>query len=206
MAAMFPQFSRLDKFSTHKRDYRPSSKVQAQNPRSSSRKAGQETTADDSMDIDDDSAATEVLLPSHALDSLHIQIIEHFRGLLQSTALRIGGPSLAKPSTVRSAHAPAYASKPYYQWTTAEALEYLELKRGLPPSNPRLEVFMAVPHTGVRGARRGQDWTRQAWEEALAALAALGKRLDDGALLESVSVLPYHCEYLFHTPMKPTGM
>jgi hypothetical protein len=202
MAAMFPMFPRLDAFATHQRAYRPSAKVRAPGP--PRQVAVTAPPPDDSMDVDDDNA-TEFLLPSHALDSLHIQVIEHFRGLLQGLALRIGGPDLAGGSASRSSHAPAFMTKPYYEWTSAQALEYIGLKRKLPSSEPRLDVFMALPYS-VRGARRGQDWPRRAWDQALNALAQLGKDWNAGAIVESVSVLPFHCERIFLMPMRPTGM
>jgi len=37
---------------------------------------------DEGMDIDDDSAVTELVRPSHALDLLHLQVIDHFSELL----------------------------------------------------------------------------------------------------------------------------
>jgi hypothetical protein len=201
MAAMFPAFPRLDAFATHQRAYRPSAKVQTLAP--PDRQATVTRAPDDSMDVDDDNAA-EFLLPSHALDSLHIQIIEHFRGLLQELVLRIGGSSLAG-GAARSSHAPAFTTKPYYEWTSAQALEYIGLRRKLPISEPRLDLFMALPYS-VRGARRGQDWPRRAWDQALAALTQLGKDWNAGAIVESVSVLPFHCERIFLMPMRPTGM
>jgi hypothetical protein len=203
MLAMFPDFYRLESFSAHKRVYRPSAKVRASTTRTKVPDAPS-TVGDDSMEVDDDNSP-DILLPSHALDSLHLQIIEHFRGLLQNLALRNGAPTAAIMGTARSAHAPKLSTKPCYEWTAAEVLEYLNLKRPLPSSNPPLELFMSLPYS-TRGARRGQDWPRRAWEEALAALAQLGRQWAEGSIAESVSVLPFHCERIFSTPMRPTGM
>jgi hypothetical protein len=205
MRAMFPAFDKLNKFATHKREYRPSATVRATPPNAIAPAAVGASELDE-MDVDDE-GAPEVMQPSHALDSLHLQIVEHFRALLLDLCLREGGPTLGKPAgaAARSAHAPSYARKPAAEWTAADCLEFLGTRKALPPSNPALPVFMARPYT-ARGARRGQDWPRQAWEQALGALYGVGAQWSDGAIGESVSVLPYHCERIFLLPMRPTGM
>jgi hypothetical protein len=207
MQAMVPDFAGLALFAAHQRVYRPSAKVRGPRTKAATAQAVNRRETEDSMDIDDDASA-EILLPSHALDSLHLQIIEHFKILLQNLALRVGGSALAARglSGVRSlAHASAFSTKPCHEWTAAAALEYLNIKRTLPRSTPSLDQFMSLPYH-TRGARRGQDWPRKAWEEALNALAELGRQWDEGSIVESVSVLPFHCERIFLTPMRPTGM
>jgi hypothetical protein len=205
MRAMFPEMPQLEKFAAHRRMYRPSAKIAP--PTELASKPAQANANVQGMDVDEDATMTEVMLPSHAMDSLHLQIIEHFRPLLQDLAFRNGAPSQAQASTgaTRSAHAPVFMTKDCWSWSAAETLEFFNVKRPLPPSTPRLDVFMSVPYT-ARGARRGQDWPHQAWEAVLVALAKFGKDWGDVAIVESVSVLPFHLQQIFMTPMRPTGM
>jgi hypothetical protein len=206
MCAMFPTFPDLAKFAMQQRAYRPSARVQGpKGPASVNGVLTTSATDVDGMEVDQEPA--EVLLPSHALDSLHLQLVEHFRALLLDLVLRVGGAALPAPGSAaaRSVHAPAYAGKPAGTWNAAECVEFLNTLRALPSSTPPLREFMALPYT-ARGARRGQDWSRHAWEQALGALHRLGESWGDGAIVESVSVLPYHCERIFAMPMRPTGM
>lgn len=199
---MFPDSPLADRFASHRIVYRPQSKVQA--PTREGRPAARVRSDDDDMDIDDDSA-TEVLLPSHALDSLHLQVVDHFRLLLQELVRRVGGAGIAAGTATRSAHAPGFARKLYSEWTATESLEFLGLKKRLPTTTPRVDVFFALPYSG-RGARRGQDWPRQAWEQALTGMARFGEQWGEASVKESLEVLAPHCAIVFSTPMRPTGM
>lgn len=118
------------------------------------------------MDIDDDSSAMapEIVLPSHALDLLHIQAVEHFTRLLVELVGRVGkfadirrGQQPAE-GAMRSIHAPQIPEKHHSHWDAPECLGYLDTKKRLPKSYPRLDVFLAFPYTR-RGARRGQNWS-----------------------------------------------
>jgi hypothetical protein len=160
------------------------------------------------MDIDDD-ASEVILLPNHALDSLHMQVIEHFTSLLVELVSRVGGPEIrttAGPQgAAQSRYAPAWTRKPYLQWSAHDCLEYLSTKKKLPPSNPRLDLFLTMPYAG-RGARRGQDWSRRDWEVSLEALATLGHQWQEISIQESLIHLQPHFQGVFATPMSPTGI
>jgi hypothetical protein len=159
------------------------------------------------MDIDD-SSLLDRLVPSHALDLLHIQVIEHFTGLLVELAGRVGGPEIRlKPEsgTSQSVHAPSWSKKEYYQWCASDCLEYLNSKKRLPATQPRVEVFLTMPYAG-RGARRGQDWSRRDWEVALEGLGKVGDLWGEISIRESLFALRPHLLNVFATPMRPTGI
>lgn len=187
----------LSKFTPHTPSYRLSSIIDP-------KKAEQTPVVsqeDDSMDVDDEYTASpdEILLPSHALDLLHMQVVEHFTRLLVELVGRIrdqGGRG-----TSSSRHAP----KDFQGWGAAECLGYLH-KQKPPPrsSSPRVEVFLALPYS--RGARRGQDWSRKDWEIALEALAKTGDMWQDGYIRESIVSLKPIINDVFCTRMRPTGV
>jgi hypothetical protein len=203
MRTMFPQFPGITQFAAFNAAYRPALKVQAKAGAISTSRAVHE---DDGMEVDDE-AAGEALLPSHALDSLHLQVIDHFRYLLQDIVRRVGGEEImgVSPDAARSTHAPAWSKKHYLDWSAAEALEYLHARKPLPRTQPDVRVFLSHPYTG-RGTRRGQDWPRQAWEQALMAILRIGEQWGEASVKESLEVLAPHCAIVFATPMRPTGM
>lgn len=160
------------------------------------------------MDVDESPvAAPEVLLPSHALDLLHIQVIDHFNRLLVELVGRVGqfGSNVIQGGTTRSIHAPKIPQKELTKWDAFECLEFLHSKRRSPPSNPRVEAFLSLPYSH-RGARRGQDWARRDWEIALEALAKIGDLWQEGYIRESLAGLQPIFDNVFTMRMRPTGI
>lgn len=163
------------------------------------------------MDIDDDSStlATEVLLPSHALDLLHVQVIEHFTRLLVELVGRVGDDLKRKQiegGSNLSRYAPQLPRTHYSEWDAPQCLEYLNAKRPPPPADhPQVEIFVALPYTR-RGARRGQDWSRRDWEVALDALANIGDLWQEGFIRESRNGLKPIMGEVFGMRMRPTGI
>ncbi|GLB33915.1 putative large family of predicted nucleotide-binding domains containing protein [Lyophyllum shimeji] len=167
---------------------------------------------DDMMAVDDDASMTHVLLPSHALDLLHIQVIDHFTRLLVELVGRVGGPEIhqaarAGDGTSASRYAPQWQrqGRHYLEWTAADVLEYLDHEKKIPATSPRVAVFLSMPYSN-RGARRGQDWSRRDWEVALAGLGRIGDMWEEPSIGESLRVLERHVEGIFATKMRPTGI
>jgi len=160
---------------------------------------------DDGMDVDDDSAMTMLVRPSHALDLLHLQVIEHFRELLLELAGKVAGAEAKNFGAAgNSRYAPGYAQKQMMFWTAGDAVEFLNTKKAWARTSPRVEVFLTRPYEG-RGARRGQDWTRRDWEVALGVLGDVGEKWNDGGLCGSVIAVEVHMRCLFELAMRPTG-
>lgn len=144
-------------------------------------------------------------IPSHVLDDLHLQLVDHFTILLKELVERID------PGTARSAGKDASLSmhagvltKPFGEWTAADCIERLAIMRKLPGSRAlRLESFMSKPHckdANARGRRRGQDWTRVQWDTAMQMLDGVGTRFEDQAVGESVELLKIAVEDYFRLP------
>ncbi|KAI6003749.1 PIN domain-containing protein [Pisolithus albus] len=163
---------------------------------------------DDGMDVDDDSAIAQVVRPSHALDLLHLQVIEYFSLLLLELVGVVGHGEVQRfgDGDVGSRHAPSYARKHITLWTASDCVEYLDSKKPCPRSSPRVDVFLTRPYEG-RGARRGQDWSRRDWEVALKALAVIGEQWEAGsAIRDSIPAVQFHVSRIFSLPMRPTGL
>jgi hypothetical protein len=162
---------------------------------------------DDSMDIDDNDSSPDLLHPSHALDLLHIQVVEHFKRLLVDLIGRVGGPEIHEnqSGTSLSRYAPSWTQKNYLQYSATDCLNYLETKQSLKPSRPRLDVFLSKPYT-CPGARRGQDWSRKDWYIALTALGGVGDAWGENSIRESLQGLEVHLESVLAQPMRPTGI
>lgn len=163
---------------------------------------------DDGMDIDDDSAVTELVRPSHPLDLLHLQVIDHFGELLLELVGKVAGPEAEKFGTAEmtSRHAPAYARKLMMFWTTSDSLEFLNTKKAWPRSSPRVDVFLQRPYEG-KGTRRGQDWSRRDWEVALGTLGNIGDMWSDGGCIsESVPAVEVEMRRVFELAVRPTGV
>ncbi|KAI6130427.1 PIN domain-containing protein [Pisolithus croceorrhizus] len=163
---------------------------------------------DDGMDVDDDSAMAQVIRPSHALDLLHLQVIEYFSQLLLDLVSAVGHGEAQSFGVggVGSRHTPSYARKHMTLWAASDCVEYLNSKKPCPRSNPRVEVFLMKPYEG-RGARRGQDWSRRDWEVALKGLAVIGEQWEAGsAIRESIPAVQFHVSRIFSLPMRPTGL
>jgi hypothetical protein len=185
-------------------------RVSYRDPRSNSITLGEAPVAhdDDSMDVDDDdSSMTEFLLPSHALDLLHIQVIEHFTRLVFELVGRVGGPEIHRlgQGSATSRYAPGWQKRHYSAWTLSDALEYLNSKKQVTATSPRVEVFLSMPYS-CPGARRGQDWSRRDWDVALGCLARVGTIWEEVSIGESLGVLDRHVEEIFKMKMRPTGI
>lgn len=145
-------------------------------------------------------------IPSHVLDDLHLQLVDHFTILLKELVERIN-PQVAhlagEDGASRSIHA-GVLMKPFAEWTAADCLEHLATLRKMPGSRAlRLESFMSKPHCkdeNARGRRRGQDWTRIQWDTAMQMLGRVGKIFEDQAVGESVDLLKIAVEDHFRLP------
>lgn len=163
---------------------------------------------DDGMDVDDDSVVTRPMPPSHPLDLLHLQVIDHFGELLLELVGKVAGPEAEKFGTAEmtSIHAPAYARKQLMFWTTSDSVKFLSTKKAWPHSSPRVEVFLMRPREG-RGARRGQDWSRRDWEVAVGTLGRIGELwTEGGGIRESVPAVEGEIGRVFGLAMRPTGV
>ncbi|KAG6336856.1 hypothetical protein ID866_2252 [Astraeus odoratus] len=163
---------------------------------------------DDGMDVDDDSAVAQTLRPSHALDLLHLQVVEYFTQLLLDLVAVVGREDVQMfgNGDVGSRHAPPYSRKQVMFWTASDCLEYLDSKKRCPKSSPRTDAFLMKPYEG-RGARRGQDWSRRDWEVVLKTLAAIGEQWDAGSTIrDSIPAVEFHVSRIFSMPMRPTGL
>ena len=164
----------------------------------------------DGMDVDDDDPAPVDLFPSHALDLLHLQVLEHFTTLLLELVARVAGPEVLRKTADNGAsaskYAPTWAKKHYLNWSARDCLEYLDTKKPLNQSSPRLDLFLTYPYASGAGARRGQEWSRKDWAVALGALKALGDMWQEKSFEESLALLLPHLEAIFEAPMRPTGI
>jgi hypothetical protein len=166
---------------------------------------------DDGMMVDDDYYMPEILRPSHALDLLHVQVVEHFSRLLTELAGKAGAVELhqgrAGETVSASVHAPAWkrGTRPYTEWDTAACLEYLGDKRRMGETSPGLDVFLSLPYRRG-GARRGQDWSRRDWEVAVGSLESVGRVWGEAAIEESVQGLQPHMAAIFALQLRPTGI
>ncbi|EGO02189.1 hypothetical protein SERLA73DRAFT_71331 [Serpula lacrymans var. lacrymans S7.3] len=164
---------------------------------------------DDGMDIDEEGwSASTALQPSHALDLLHLQVIEHFTRLLLELVVRVGGQEVewfGDDMSAVSRYAPRYARRRYVSWEAADCVEYLESKKRVGQTSPRVEVFLTRPYAGA-GARRGQDWSKRDWSVAMGGLRVVGGQWEDGSMRESVESVEYHMSRVFSMPMRPTGI
>ncbi|KAF9226571.1 hypothetical protein BS17DRAFT_794064 [Gyrodon lividus] len=126
----------------------------------------------------------------------------------RSDSVEVAGPEAQKFGTpeAMSRHAPSYMRKHLMFWTASDSLEFLNMTKRCPNSNPKVDVFLTRPYQG-RGARRGQDWSRRDWEVALGALTAVGKMWEEGSMIrESVPAVEFHMRRIFAMPMRPTGL
>ncbi|TFK75805.1 hypothetical protein BDN72DRAFT_809450 [Pluteus cervinus] len=162
------------------------------------------TVADDKMDIDD---VEENLLPSHALDLLHLQVIEHFTSLLIELVARVGGTEVIMPGLDPvSRYAPGWKQlkKPCHQWVASPCLEYLGERKKTPNTRPSIGLFLSRPYS-CQGARRGQDWSRRDWDICIAGLVQVGEDWKEPSFKESARELEPHMMVIFSSQMRPTG-
>ncbi|KAJ7764991.1 PIN domain-containing protein [Mycena maculata] len=154
---------------------------------------------DDGMDVDEEEPK---LTAEQALDLLHIQIIDHFTRRLVELVGRVGGPALEDwypestgSGVTASKHAPKWKSnnKPY---TAADCIEYLDQKKRVKKTFPKLEVFLGRPYRSP-GARCGREWSYEAWSTALDALKQVGDDWNEPSFKEDLEELGGHREAVF---------
>ncbi|KAI0832355.1 PIN domain-containing protein [Trametes gibbosa] len=156
---------------------------------------------DDMMDIDDGEAAgPEEYLPTHARDSLHAQMAEHFTLVLKDLCYRqhlAGGDSMAVSN---SKHAPDYRRRAMPEWTASACLAYLKTKQAF-EAPEFMGNFLLL--RGERGWRKGQDWARGMWTLVLDGLEDVGRKFGDGALLSSVNAVRPHVKEVWEAKLRP---
>jgi hypothetical protein len=159
----------------------------------------------DAMEVDE-----EPMRPSHPLDVLHLEVLEHFSHLLLGIVDRVGGPEVpwhGVESGQVSQHAPNWTKVEFAEWTSRECIQYLGRKEELRKRQTdldKLENFLMYPDK--RGGRKGQDWTRSDWEMSVGTLDRIGRNWEDDELRESTEVLDRFARETFLLRMKPTGM
>lgn len=159
----------------------------------------------DRMEIDIEHSAEWI--PSHILDDLHLQLVDHFTILLKELVER-KDPEVVRSAGKNGASLSMHAGvlrKPLEEWTAADCLERLVPKLGRIPGSEvvSLRSFMSKPHcrdSNAKGRRRGQDWTRMQWDAALQMLEFVGRTLEDQAIGESVDLLKIAVEDYFRLP------
>ena len=159
----------------------------------------------DAMEVDDE----QPMRPSHPLDVLHLEVVEHFSPLLLGVVDRVGGPEVPwyGPHGQVSRHAPSWAKIGFAEWTPRECVQYLGRKEGLRASQAELDKLANfLMYADKQGGRKGQDWTRSDWESCILGLELIGKRWEDDELRESAEVLKRFARETFVLRMKPTGM
>jgi hypothetical protein len=150
------------------------------------------------MDVDEE---VPKLTAAQAMDLLHVQIIDHFTRMLRMLCGRVGGPALEDPASdggvTASQHAPKWKNgdKPYTEWNAADCVEYLDRKRPVKRTYPRLEIFLSKPYSP--GARCGREWTYEAWSSALDGLRQIGEDWHDPSIQGDLEELARHREAVF---------
>lgn len=161
------------------------------------------TEVDEDMMMVDDDAAELVLQPNHALDLLHLQVIDHFTRLLVDLIGRVRGFDMDRSGVAKSLHAPRHQTRDVTEWDAADCLEYLNGQRGVKEVTPQAGLFLSKPYT-TRGARRGQDWSRKDWQVALESLAETSAAWEDVSIRESLFFLGHHVNEIFLLKLRPT--
>ena len=161
-------------------------------------------TAADAMEVDE-----EPIRPSHPLDVLHLEVVEHFAQLLLGVVDRVGGPEVPwhGPPRQVSKHAPSWARIGFAEWTARECVRYLGRTKGLGASTAevdKLENFLLYPDK--QGGRKGQDWARGDWDRCIQILEEIGKCWEDAELIASAEDLRRFATGTFLLRMRPTGM
>lgn len=161
-------------------------------------------TAADAMEVDE-----EPIKPSHPLDVLHLEVVEHFAQLLLGVVDRVGGPEVPwhGPTRQVSGHAPSWAKIGFAEWTSRECVRYLGRTKGLRASAAevdKLENFLLYPEK--QGGRKGQDWARGDWDRCVQILEEIGKCWEDAELIASAEDLRRFAAGTFLLRMRPTGM
>lgn len=160
-------------------------------------------TAADAMEVDE-----EPIRPSHPLDVLHLEVVEHFAQLLLGVVDRVGGPEVPWHGLPRkgqvSGHAPSWAKIGFAEWTLRECVRYLGRTRASQAEVDKLENFLLYPEK--QGGRKGQDWARGDWDQCVQTLEEIGKCWEDAELIASADDLRRFAAGTFLLRMRPTGM
>jgi hypothetical protein len=167
---------------------------------------------------------TEPAEIQHPLDELHEQVVSHFTDLLREIAQRaavvtVVSVSKAGSGLLASRHAPRFGdavhalpgSSEISKFTCSECIQFLAVlpsqaflekgelvNRATKPEHyefGRLANFLKPPYNP--GARRGRDWTREDWREALSLLDKSGKYWQDLGTSESCSICRPVMENIF---------
>lgn len=166
----------------------------------------------DGMDIDEEGNDGLVIIRKDARDLLHVQVVNHFSMLLAQLVLRFGSAEIRSYQTRSvSRYAPEWQQnrKPIADWSVSELLEYLDGKKCRAATNPKLEWFLQLapsyrpdPKTNdSRGSRRGQDWSRTDWLNALGGLKQIGINWADTPIQESLAMLERELSFVFSQEM-----
>ncbi len=147
----------------------------------------------DAMDVDNTPNHGVVMTRFDVRDDLHRQTRNHFTVLLQDLVETVGGKEIKRHQArgeTPSRYAPEWQKIriPLSQWSASECLVYLDARKRLPVTSPRLDTFLRAPYTGA-GARRGQDWSRADWQVAIRGLSKIGEDWKDEVFLESAATL-----------------
>uniref|UniRef100_D8PPL7 Expressed protein n=1 Tax=Schizophyllum commune (strain H4-8 / FGSC 9210) TaxID=578458 RepID=D8PPL7_SCHCM len=166
---------------------------------------------EDAMDMDEPmKEPDDWILPKHALDILHLNVVNHFEYLLQMLVQRAAGPNHSIGKDTGSRYQPEWEKKPISQWVAADCIEFLQKQRRTEfPSGStderRLCRFLSREHTRGAGGRRGAMWSRADWDQNLALLERLAQTWEDEAIQESLVILYPEWVYIFSLRMTPTG-
>ncbi|KAL1675530.1 PIN domain-containing protein, partial [Schizophyllum commune] len=165
---------------------------------------------EDAMDMDEPmKEPDDWILPKHALDILHLNVVNHFEYLLQMLVQRAAGPNHSIGKDTGSRYQPEWEKKPIAQWVAPDCIEFLQKQRRTEfPSGStderRLCRFLSREHTRGAGGRRGAMWSRADWDQNLALLERLAQTWEDEAIQESLVILYPEWVYIFSLRMTPT--
>ncbi len=176
---------------------------------------------DDAMEVDDGGDIPDSgrrVRPSHVLDVLHFDIVDHFTTRLRDTVQRTVPHLLATRSgAAASMYSPV--SKPLQAWSAPDCIKQLcnTKSRFFPKRAPsearsliesaeggtRLQVFLADPYDGMPQARRGREWARQEWIDCLGVLDLVAVIWEDQAIQIDMAYLWPYVEQAFGQQMRP---
>ncbi|KIY49316.1 hypothetical protein FISHEDRAFT_65340 [Fistulina hepatica ATCC 64428] len=170
----------------------------------------EEEIVDDSMDVDDDSTLTaEIMQPTDAADSLHLEVVGHFSILLRQLVARVAKDEIINLPKTPSRHAPKWHVSLGHagtdDWTASDCIDFFEDKKK--PGDvrwSRVRSFLSPPYSRtVRGTRPGKDWSRMDWTEVLRALQKIGEAWDEPTFDQSVGILEPHFTAVMDRVLRP---
>lgn len=166
---------------------------------------------EDAMDLDEaPKVRDDWIQPTHALDILHLNVINHFEYLLQMLVDRAAGPNHSIGRDTGSRWQDEGEKRPLSQWLAADCIRWLQRKQSSAFPGGKYDVdrlcnFLSRWHTKGAKGRSGQKWSRGDWDQILALLGQLAKTWEDEAIQESLMILYPEWMYIFSLPMSPTG-